>query len=262
MNRRWGLFAVIWLLILATIYIGDRFIRDVLLTDDAPRAVTPRGDLARFRAVDGDAVRGGLALGRLHLHREPGEPGQRRRVRPGLGPRRPCRHQLPRRPGRGFRAGEARRRRGGAGGDDRHRAGLRPGRGPAARDAGTDPADPDRHLGRPQGRAVGFRHRQPVRALAHADDRRDQRAQPPPADLQRPRGARGDPDRRGDQSRQFGRPAARFRRPADRGQHGDPVGYGRVVGHRLRGPGRHRQPHRAAPDPRRRGAEAPASASW
>ena len=48
MNRRWGLFAVIWLLILATIYIGDRFVRDVLLTDDAPRAVTPRGDLARF----------------------------------------------------------------------------------------------------------------------------------------------------------------------------------------------------------------------
>ena len=48
MNRRWGLFAVIWLLILATIYIGDRFVRDVLLTDDAPRAVTPRGDLAQF----------------------------------------------------------------------------------------------------------------------------------------------------------------------------------------------------------------------
>ena len=37
MSRRWGLFAVIWLLILATIYIGDRFVRDVLLTDDAPR---------------------------------------------------------------------------------------------------------------------------------------------------------------------------------------------------------------------------------
>ncbi len=48
MNRRWGLFAVIWLLILATIYIGDRFVRDVFLTDDAPRAVTPRGDLAAF----------------------------------------------------------------------------------------------------------------------------------------------------------------------------------------------------------------------
>ena len=48
MNRRWGLFAVIWLLILATIYIGDRFVRGVLLTDDTPRAVTPRGDLARF----------------------------------------------------------------------------------------------------------------------------------------------------------------------------------------------------------------------
>lgn len=46
MNRRWGLFAVIWILILATIYIGDRFVRDVFLTGEAPRAVTPRGELA------------------------------------------------------------------------------------------------------------------------------------------------------------------------------------------------------------------------
>ena len=36
MGRRWGLFATIWVLILATVYIGDRFVRDVLLTDDAP----------------------------------------------------------------------------------------------------------------------------------------------------------------------------------------------------------------------------------
>ena len=48
MGRRWGLFATIWVLILATVYLGDRFVRDVLLTDDAPRAVTPRGDLAAF----------------------------------------------------------------------------------------------------------------------------------------------------------------------------------------------------------------------
>ena len=46
MNRRWGLFAVIWILILATIYIGDRFVRDVFLTAEVPRAVTPRGKLA------------------------------------------------------------------------------------------------------------------------------------------------------------------------------------------------------------------------
>ena len=46
MNRRWGLLAVIWILILATIYIGDRFVRDVYLTADAPRVVTARGTLA------------------------------------------------------------------------------------------------------------------------------------------------------------------------------------------------------------------------
>ena len=46
MNRRWGLFAVIWILILVTIYIGDRFVRDVFLTAEVPRAITPRGDLA------------------------------------------------------------------------------------------------------------------------------------------------------------------------------------------------------------------------
>ena len=48
MGRRWGLFATIWVLILATVYVGDRFVRDVFLTGDAPRAVTPRGDLAAF----------------------------------------------------------------------------------------------------------------------------------------------------------------------------------------------------------------------
>ena len=46
MNRRWGLFATVWILVLATIYVADRFVRDVFLTADAPRAITPRGDLA------------------------------------------------------------------------------------------------------------------------------------------------------------------------------------------------------------------------
>ena len=48
MGRRWGLFATIWLLILASVYLADRFVRDVFLIDDTPRAVTPRGDLAAF----------------------------------------------------------------------------------------------------------------------------------------------------------------------------------------------------------------------
>ncbi|NQU72944.1 MAG: trypsin-like peptidase domain-containing protein [Rhodospirillales bacterium] len=47
MNRqRVGIYILIWLLILATIYIGDQFVRDVFLTADAPRAVTARGSLA------------------------------------------------------------------------------------------------------------------------------------------------------------------------------------------------------------------------
>ncbi len=46
MNQKYGRFILIWMLILGTIYLGDRFIRDVFLTADTPRAVTPRGSLA------------------------------------------------------------------------------------------------------------------------------------------------------------------------------------------------------------------------
>ena len=46
MNPRTGRFALIWILILATIYLGDRFVRGVLLTAEEPRAVTARGTLA------------------------------------------------------------------------------------------------------------------------------------------------------------------------------------------------------------------------
>ncbi len=46
MKPRTGRFALIWILILATIYLGDRFVRDVWLTAEEPRAVTARGTLA------------------------------------------------------------------------------------------------------------------------------------------------------------------------------------------------------------------------
>ena len=46
MNPRTGRFALIWILILATIYLGDRLVRDVWLTAEEPRAVTARGTLA------------------------------------------------------------------------------------------------------------------------------------------------------------------------------------------------------------------------
>ena len=46
MNPRTGQYIVIWILILATIYIGDRFVRDLMLTAEEPRPVTARGTLA------------------------------------------------------------------------------------------------------------------------------------------------------------------------------------------------------------------------
>ena len=45
-GKRVGTYILIWMLILATIYIGDQFVRDVFLTADAPRAVTARGSLS------------------------------------------------------------------------------------------------------------------------------------------------------------------------------------------------------------------------
>jgi len=41
-----GRYLLIWALILASIWVVDRFVRDVLLTADHPRPVTPRGALA------------------------------------------------------------------------------------------------------------------------------------------------------------------------------------------------------------------------
>ena len=47
MQGRFPRYLIIWGLIVATIWIGDRFIRGVLLTADEPRVVTPRGELAQ-----------------------------------------------------------------------------------------------------------------------------------------------------------------------------------------------------------------------
>lgn len=46
MNSRFTRYLIIWVLLIATVWIGDRFIRGVLLTADEPRPVTPRGELA------------------------------------------------------------------------------------------------------------------------------------------------------------------------------------------------------------------------
>lgn len=46
MNSRFTRYLIIWVLLISTVWIGDRFIRGVLLTADEPRPVTPRGELA------------------------------------------------------------------------------------------------------------------------------------------------------------------------------------------------------------------------
>jgi 2-alkenal reductase len=46
MNNRFSRYALIWILLIATIYVGDQFIRGAFLTADDPRPVTARGSLA------------------------------------------------------------------------------------------------------------------------------------------------------------------------------------------------------------------------
>ncbi len=48
MRRDYTKLILIWALILATVWIGQNVYRDVFLTADAPRAITPRGSLAEF----------------------------------------------------------------------------------------------------------------------------------------------------------------------------------------------------------------------
>jgi 2-alkenal reductase len=45
MKNKFTRYAVIWFLLVATVFVADEFIRNVILTGDEPRAVTPRGSL-------------------------------------------------------------------------------------------------------------------------------------------------------------------------------------------------------------------------
>ena len=46
MNSRFSRYALIWILLIVTVYVGDQFIRGTFLTADDPRPVTARGSLA------------------------------------------------------------------------------------------------------------------------------------------------------------------------------------------------------------------------
>jgi len=48
MTKRHLYFVVIWILIVATIWLGDRLVRDLFLTVDAPRPVAARGELSEL----------------------------------------------------------------------------------------------------------------------------------------------------------------------------------------------------------------------
>ena len=55
MSNRFLRYTLIWALLIATVWIGDRFVRDTFLTADDPRSVTPRGELAAFEQATIDA---------------------------------------------------------------------------------------------------------------------------------------------------------------------------------------------------------------
>mgnify|MGYP001363973288 CR=1 FL=1 len=48
MNSKFARYVIIWSLIIATVFVADEFIRNVFLTGDKPRVVTPRGSLTNL----------------------------------------------------------------------------------------------------------------------------------------------------------------------------------------------------------------------
>lgn len=48
MNSRFGRYAIVWVLLILTIYVADEFVRGTLFTADAPRPIAPRGSLTEL----------------------------------------------------------------------------------------------------------------------------------------------------------------------------------------------------------------------
>ena len=51
MSDRLKRLLIIWALLIATVWVGERFVRGILPAADEPRTVVPRGDLADFERV-------------------------------------------------------------------------------------------------------------------------------------------------------------------------------------------------------------------
>jgi 2-alkenal reductase len=47
-NSRFGRYALIWILLILTIYVADGFVRNTLFTEDEPRPIAPRGSLTEL----------------------------------------------------------------------------------------------------------------------------------------------------------------------------------------------------------------------
>ena len=169
---------------------------------------------------------------------------QRFRLHPGRS--RPRRHQLPR-PGGCQRGNGAPLRRAGLQGES-GRGQPRPRyRRAAHRSRQQAPAAGARgHERRSQGGAEGIRDRQPLRPGLDAHHRHRLGARPLAAVRRWRHDRPPDPDRRGDQPGQLGRPAARLGRPPDRRQHDDLQPLGGIGRHRVCGAGGHGEPRGAS----------------
>ena len=194
-----------------------------------------------FRDLD-DRAENGIAVQPLRRRRNPA-PGPGDRLGHRDRPERHDPHQLPRRRERDQGHGEPGK------GQDGQRAGRRQGpvqrsRGAAhpSRRPGAAPAHA-RRLQRRAGRRPGARDRQPVRPRTHAHDGRHLGAAASDHGAERLHDRQRAADRRADQPRQLGRPAARRLRPRDRHQLADRDGRlgRRQRRHRLRRADRHGQ---------------------
>ena len=222
MRDRFTRIALLIAIILLIGFVAEPYIARFFYAEQAPRAVTPRGDLAPiertnvelferaapsvvhvfaqararreflFEGEEGGGQQTGTgfvwdAAGHIVTNNHVVQNASPIAIRLNSGeivPRRARRH-----------GAELRSRR----------AAPRQGSPAAARDRG-------RHLERPQGRAVRLCDRQSLRPRPDADHRRHQRAPAASSDGRGPGACRRDPDRRADQSRQLRRPASRTRR--------------------------------------------------
>ena len=85
-NTRFWRYALIWSLVLATVWLGDRFVRDTFLTVDEPRPVAARGALSEWEQQNVE-VFGRIAPSVVYIFTETAQraPGGRTQIAAGAG---------------------------------------------------------------------------------------------------------------------------------------------------------------------------------